>query len=171
MLNLFLLVSTQRGAQFELTRNRPWWRGQTFDVVTFVLGVLFVAWVVYRGAAGLGYNWQWYRIPQYIYKVIDGELIWGPLIRGLLVTLEISLYAAVLMIIIGLVTTLLRLSNSFSGNVLATVYLEVIRNTPLLVQMFVYLRNRSILGRRTGTGLFRRLFCRRNHPRRYSVGA
>jgi len=127
-----------RGAQFELMRNRPWWRGKAFDVITFVLGVTLLAWIVYRGAAGLGYNWQWYRVPQYLYRVIDGELIWGPLIRGLLITLEISLYAAVLMIAIGLITTLLRLSNSFSGNLLATVYLEVIRNTPLLVQMFVF---------------------------------
>jgi len=146
-------------------------RGAQF--ITFVLGVLFIAWIVYRGAAGLGYNWQWYRIPQYIYKVIDGELIWGPLIRGLLVTLEISLYAAVLMIIIGLVTTLLRLSNSFSGNLLATVYLEVIRNTPLLVQMFVFY---FVIGPifeidRFWVAVLGLAFCRRNHPRRYSVSA
>lgn len=127
-----------RGAQYELARNRPWWRGTTFDVISFVVGCLFVAWIVYRGAAGIGYNWQWYRVPQYIYKVIDGELIWGPLIRGLLVTLEIGLYSAVLTIVIGLITTLLRLSRSFSGNLLATAYLEIIRNTPLLVQMFVF---------------------------------
>lgn len=127
-----------RGAQFEFDRNPRWWRGTAFDLISFVLGCLFLAWIVYRGAAGLGYNWQWYRVPQYIYKVIDGELIWGPLIRGLLVTLEIALYSAVLMIVIGLITTLLRLSRSFSGNLLATVYLEIIRNTPLLVQMFVF---------------------------------
>ncbi len=127
-----------RGAQFELLRARPWWRQGWFDSVAFVLLCIGLAWFVYRGAAGMGYNWQWYRVPQYIYRVIDGELIWGPLIRGLFVTLEISLYCAVLTLAIGLVTTLLRLSQSYAGNFLATVYLEVIRNTPLLVQMFVF---------------------------------
>ena len=86
----------------------------------------------------MGYNWQWYRVPQYIYRVIDGELIWGPLVRGLWVTLEIAAYATVLTLFIGLVTALLRLSNSYAGHLLATVYLEIIRNTPLLVQMFVF---------------------------------
>jgi len=109
-----------RGAQFEFIRNRPWWKGPVFDVISFAIGCIFLGWIVYRGAAGMGYNWQWYRVPQYIYKVIDGEFIWGPLIRGLWVTLEIALYSAVLMIVIGLVTTLLRLSRSFSGNLLAT---------------------------------------------------
>lgn len=127
-----------RGAQFELMRIRPWWRSGPADFILFVLGCLFLVWLVYRGAAGMGYNWQWYRVPEYIYRVIDGELITGPLIRGLWVTLEIALYSAVLMIVIGLVTTLLRLSKSFSGHLLATTYLEIIRNTPLLVQMYVF---------------------------------
>ena len=30
------------------------------------------------------------------------------------------------------------MSNSFSGRLLASVYLEIVRNTPLLVQMFVF---------------------------------
>ncbi len=38
----------------------------------------------------------------------------------------------------GLVTALLRLSQSFSGCLLALIYLELVRNTPLLVQMFVF---------------------------------
>lgn len=127
-----------RGAQFEQFRARPWWRQGWFDCVLFALFCLGLAFIVHRGAASMGYNWQWYRVPQYIYRVIDGELIWGPLVRGVWVTLEISAYCAVLTLVIGLVTTLLRLSQSYSGYFLATVYLEVIRNTPLLVQMYVF---------------------------------
>ncbi len=62
----------------------------------------------------------------------------GPLLDGLLVTLEIGAYSIVLGLMIGLVTAFLRLSGSFSGRLLATVYLEVIRNTPLLVQLLVF---------------------------------
>lgn len=107
-------------------------------MLSFVLLALMLAWVVYNGAQSMGYNWQWYRVPKYLYRVIDGELIWGPLMRGLLVTLEITAYSAVLTLVIGLLTTLLRLSKSYAGYGLATAYLEVIRNTPLLVQMFVF---------------------------------
>ncbi|MGV6848913.1 MAG: amino acid ABC transporter permease [Marinibacterium sp.] len=77
-------------------------------------------------------------MPQFFYRVIDGELIWGPLVRGLFVTLEITFWASILAFVIGLITALLRLSRSYAGHAIATVYLEVIRNTPLLVQMYLF---------------------------------
>lgn len=86
----------------------------------------------------MGYNWQWYRVPRYLYRVIEGEVIWGPLVKGLLVTIEITLWSAVLAFAIGLTTAILRLSRSFAGHALATVYLEIVRNTPLLVQMYLF---------------------------------
>lgn len=121
-----------------LARRVPWWRAPWFDSLLFVIGVALLAWLTVRGAQGMGYNWQWYRVPQYIYRVFDGKLYWGPLMRGLFVTLEITVYATVLTLVIGLVTALLRMSDSFAGRLLGTVYLEAIRNTPLLVQMFVF---------------------------------
>ncbi|MEM9197288.1 MAG: amino acid ABC transporter permease [Pseudomonadota bacterium] len=102
----------------------------------FVGGLL--VWGVIVGASQMGYAWQWYRVPRYLYRVIDGEIIWGPLVRGLWVTIEITLWAALLAFAIGLVTALLRLSRSFAGNAIATIYLEAIRNTPLLVQMYLF---------------------------------
>ena len=95
-------------------------------------------WLLLRGAAEMNYVWQWHRVPQYIYKVIDGELVFGPLLDGLLVTLELSVYSIVLGLLIGLITAFLRLSDSYSGKLLATVYLVLVRNTPLLIQLFVF---------------------------------
>jgi len=107
----------------------------TFQLLILGGGLI---WLVLRGAAEMNYVWQWHRVPQYIYKVIDGELIFGPLIDGLLVTLEIGVYSIVLGLVIGLITAFLRLSDSYSGRLLATVYLELVRNTPLLIQLFVF---------------------------------
>lgn len=86
----------------------------------------------------LDYRWQWYRVPRFFYREIDGEVVWGPLVNGLWVTLEIAAWGMVLTLIIGLTTALLRLSESFAGRTLATVYLEVVRNTPLLVQVSIF---------------------------------
>lgn len=108
------------------------------DVLLFVLGLVMVMWLVYNGATSMGYTWQWHRVPRYIYRIIDGELIWGTLIRGLGVTIEITLWATVFAVLIGLVTALLRLSRSYSGHLISTIYLEVVRNTPLLVQMYLF---------------------------------
>jgi polar amino acid transport system permease protein len=59
-------------------------------------------------------------------------------VNGALVTLEIAGWGLVLTLLIGLVVALLRLSDSISGKALAMVYLEVIRNTPLLVQVSIF---------------------------------
>ncbi len=113
-------------------------RTQVTDWLIFLIGFCLLGWGVYRGAMSMGYNWQWYRVPKYFYRIIDGELIWGPLVRGVIMTLEITVWAVLISLLIGLITALLRLSRSYSGHMLATAYLEVIRNTPLLVQMYLF---------------------------------
>ena len=113
-------------------------RRRAGDLLLFVIGASLVAWLIYLGAMSMGYNWQWYRVPRYIYRIIDGELILGPLVKGLFVTLQITFWSALLALAIGLATAILRLSRSVSGYGLATAYLELVRNTPLLVQMFLF---------------------------------
>jgi polar amino acid transport system permease protein len=121
-------------------RKRTFWqrfkKSPIIDIIKFLLVISAVVWLLARGTENLGYNWQWYQVPQYIYLVEDGELFAGPLMLGLVVTLEITFYGLILSMIIGLVTALLRLSDSFFARLLARGYLELIRNTPLLIQIF-----------------------------------
>jgi len=114
------------------------WQSPVSGVLQYAIVMIGLVWVTIEGAAGMGYNWQWYQIPRYFYRVIDEELIWGPLATGLVITIEISLYSMLLTLVLGLLTALLRMSNSLSGQVLARVYLETIRNTPMLVQIYVF---------------------------------
>jgi polar amino acid transport system permease protein len=86
----------------------------------------------------MGYNWQWYAIPEFFLRKAEGEFVWGPLIRGLAVTVQIAFWCTGLSLFVGLVTTLLRRSDSIVGSALATIYLELIRNTPLLVQLYLF---------------------------------
>ena len=116
----------------------PWWRSTWFEIAQFLLLAAGAVWLVWRGVTQMDYRWQWYRIPRFFYREIDGELIWGPLVNGALVTLEIAGWGLILTLLIGLVVALLRLSGSISGKALAMVYLEVIRNTPLLVQVSIF---------------------------------
>lgn len=119
-------------------RPSPLKRLPIVETLQFAILSGALIWLGMRGADAMGYRWQWYRVPQYIYKVIDGELIWGPLMRGLFVTIELSLWSLVFTVLIGFVAALLRLSNSLVGRGVARVYLELIRNTPLLVQLFLF---------------------------------
>jgi polar amino acid transport system permease protein len=110
-----------------------------------VLGVLGL--LVWRGIDAMEYRWQWYRVKPFFWREIDGEIIWGPLVRGLMMTLKIAALAGVLAVLIGFATALARMSGSIAGRWIATVYLEAIRNTPLLVQLFlVYFVLAPIIG-------------------------
>ena len=125
-------------ARYETKRRLDLRRRNLSDVTIFLFVAALIVWGILRGAGAMHYNWQWYRVPRYFYRVIDNELIWGPLVRGLIVTLQITLWAALLAFSIGLAVALLRLSRSFSGRWLSAIYLEAIRNTPLLVQMYLF---------------------------------
>lgn len=126
------------------TKSRYRSLGDTGAFLLLLLGMGFL--LVYH-TEELGYHWQWYRIPRYFLMSREGALVSGPLIQGLLVTCRITFASFVLAFVIGLVTALLRLSRSMVGSALARVYLEVVRNTPLLVQIFfVYFVLGPILG-------------------------
>jgi polar amino acid transport system permease protein len=110
----------------------------SWQVAQAVIVLGGIAWLIVRGALSMHYHWQWYRVPPLLYKVADGAFILGPLTRGLIETLQITAISLVLALTIGLVTAFLRLSRSIAGRLIATFYLEVIRNTPLLVQIFLF---------------------------------
>ena len=66
----------------------------------------------------------------------EGSFVAGPLLQGLKVSLYISSISLIFTIFIGLTTALLRLSSSPIARGVATFYLELSRNTPLLIQIF-----------------------------------
>lgn len=128
-------------------RPVPWHRSQGFEFLQFLVLMALLLWLVIHGAQSMGYQWKWDKIPRYLYRVVDGELIWGALTKGLFVTLDISWKAALLALVIGLLTAMLRLSRSIVGPALAWIYIEVIRNTPILVQVLIsYFIIAAILG-------------------------
>ena len=106
------------------------------DITKYLLLMAAITWLMVNSTREMGYHWQWYRVPRYLFYIADGQFNPGPLIDGLLLTFRITGISLVLAFIIGLVTALLRLSNSFVGKVISRGYLEIIRNTPLLVQLF-----------------------------------
>ena len=128
-------------------RAVPWHRSAWFETLQFLALTGLLAGFAFQGAHSMGYQWKWDKVPRYLYRVIDGEIIPGPLTKGLLVTLDITWIAAVLALLIGLAVALLRLSRSIVGPALAWAYVEVIRNTPILVQMLImYFIVAAILG-------------------------
>lgn len=76
--------------------------------------------------------------------VFEGDIITskaytrpGVLIKGLLITIEISVISLCFAIILGLITALMRISANPLCKNFSLLYIEIIRGTPLLVQIFI----------------------------------
>jgi polar amino acid transport system permease protein len=111
-------------------------RNHLFDISAYLVLLAGGVMLLLKGAEDQGYYWQWFRMPRHLYQFDDGRFIAGPILEGLKITLNITWISLILTYIIGLVTALMRLSNSLPARGVARVYLELTRNTPLLVQIF-----------------------------------
>jgi polar amino acid transport system permease protein len=117
------------------------------DIIKFLIIISLIFWLVFTGSEKLHYNWQWYRVQQFLFTFDQGSFIPGPLLQGLWVTLKITVISLFLTLILGLVTAIFRLSGSMVSGLVARVYVETIRNTPLLIQLlFNYFVLSPILG-------------------------
>jgi polar amino acid transport system permease protein len=113
---------------------RPW--PLIIDVLKLAALAAILMALMLWATEGLGYHWQWYRVPRYLLTVSESSWAAGPLLSGFAVTLQITAVSLVLALTFGLTTALMRLSNSVLARLVARLYLELIRNTPLLVQLF-----------------------------------
>lgn len=118
-----------------------------YESLKFLFFSFLIITAITRGINGLSYRWQWYRIPDYIFELTETGFTAGPILTGLRMTLFISSVSLILSVIFGFVTALFRLSESITANIISRVYLEAVRNTPLLIQLFlIYFIVSPILG-------------------------
>ncbi|MGC9325705.1 MAG: ABC transporter permease subunit [Desulfomonilia bacterium] len=101
-----------------------------------VFAVIALALYLIFSHADFGYDFHWavlYEVNP-TYKEIFG--IW--LLRGLALTIEISLISTGIALVMGTIFGIARLSHFKPTYYLATGYVEFFRNTPLLVQLFFW---------------------------------
>ena len=92
-----------------------------------------------------------YTLPEETVRIYEGDLIFvgdvlgsyfewqvGILLQGLWLTLKVSCIAIVFGIFLGLFTGLARISDNPAFKWLAITYIELIRGSPLLVQIFIW---------------------------------
>lgn len=109
-----------------------------FSVALYALIVGLIVYGSFVGAQAMGYNWQWYRVPQYFYRVTEDGFQWGEIVLGLMKTLQLSITAFVFAVVLGLIVALLRLSGLYISTRVAIVFLELIRNIPLIVLLYLF---------------------------------
>ena len=129
-INHFMMHHTPSFTQRKNSMSRARWLWPAY------LGTLaMLAVVIIHGAASSGYSWNWTKIPGYIVNPETWEP--GPLLEGLWMTLKITGASFAVTALVGIAAALGTLFGGPVIRILARLYLEVIRNTPLMVQIFI----------------------------------
>jgi polar amino acid transport system permease protein len=107
-----------------------------------ILLVLALAglYLAHRFRGGLDYHWNWGLIGQYLlrYEPQSGRWVPNLLLHGLFTTVRLSVWSTVLAALVGTVMGLWRVSPSLFKRLIGTSYVEIIRNLPPLVWVFVF---------------------------------
>ena len=107
-----------------------------------LIGILtgFFAFVLYRLFFSLNYNWNWSVIPTYLVRYDEQSGRWLPniLLQGLFTTIKLSIWGMLLAGLLGLIIGILRTSKRLFFRLSARTFVELIRNTPPLVLVFIF---------------------------------
>jgi len=112
----------------------------TIDLVLSLVLLSAVIYAVYKIHIGFSYKWNWGAIPQYFLRY-DAEIkSWVPniLLQGFLTTIRLSIWATIFATLIGAAMGLFRVSRSLFRRLIGGTYVELIRNLPPLVIIFIF---------------------------------
>ncbi len=112
-------------------------RFTALDAVLVVLILFAGAYLVRRIGGEMDYRWQWSVIFGYLVRPDGGSWVAGSLAQGFLTTIKLSLWATLLASILGVVMGIMRVSRHLFRRLIAGSYVELVRNLPPLVLVFI----------------------------------
>jgi polar amino acid transport system permease protein len=110
------------------------------DLVVTALILLLAAYIAYRLTMKLNYKWNWSIIPQYLFFFDETEGRWkaNVLVQGLLTTIRLTVWSTLLAMVFGFVAGILRTTPRLFNRLVGRSYVELIRNVPPLVLVFIF---------------------------------
>jgi polar amino acid transport system permease protein len=106
-----------------------------FCAIFLIVGVF----IYYRVEIGLNYNWNWAKIPQFLFRFDEdsGKWVSNVLMWGLYNTIRLSIFGTILAIILGTIMGICRSSKVVFLRLVSGTYVETMRNLPPLVIIFI----------------------------------
>lgn len=126
------------GEPAEVTRRRH--RFTVLDVMILLIVAAGAIFIFHRIRDGLHYRWEWEAIPQYLLRRDPATGTWMPnvLLQGFFATIRLSIWATLLASLVGTAMGLLRMSACRFRRWVGSAYVELTRNTPPLVLVFLF---------------------------------
>lgn len=142
-------IDTAQSPPRSFSFNDPVVRGVIYQVVVAVLVVVFLVWIVNNTAINLkaqnktsGFDFLWktsgFDISFSLFPFDRTSKYWEAFLVGLTNTILVAVIGIFFATIIGFTIGIARLSSNYLVSRLATVYVETIRNIPLLLQLFFW---------------------------------
>ena len=115
-------------------------RFRPIDAVIIVLVIAAGVYVYWRIAYGLEYRGDWSVIPRFLVRrdAETGRPVANFLLIGLITTLKLSIWAALLAMIAGFLMGMFRTSKNLFLQLVGRTYVELIRNLPPLVLIYIF---------------------------------
>ena len=112
-------------------------------LLDLVVSVLILAGVIYLShkiRVGLNYKWNWQAIPQYFFRYDQerGRWVANLIMQGFFTTIRLSVWGTVLATLLGTIVGFCRLSQRLFYRLMGRTYVELIRNMPPLVLIFIF---------------------------------
>jgi len=112
-------------------------RFNTLDLLLIVIVGGFISWLWYRSSAGIHYQWNWEKA----FRLISSSGKSGDLpyfFQGFIATIRLSLWGMLFAGILGLMLGLARRSPLMVLRLPAQAYIQLVRNIPPLVFVFIF---------------------------------
>ena len=109
------------------------------DTFVIFLVLLGIYWMVLSIHTELHYKWRWSEVAPYlVYTNENGGWESGLILKGLAGTVRLTVVSALGALILALPIALLQMSRFRALRVLGKTYVEILRNVPPLVFMFIF---------------------------------
>ena len=129
--------------------NDPVVRGILYQIIVGALVIAFFVWIIQNAAANLaaqnkttGFDFLWktagFDISFSLFEWSRTSFYWQAFLVGLTNTLLVAVIGIVFATLLGFTIGIARLSSNWIISRIATVYIETIRNIPLLLQLFFW---------------------------------
>jgi polar amino acid transport system permease protein len=110
------------------------------DLVIALLILAVVIYLSHKIRIGLNYKWNWQAIPQYFFRYDPerGKWVANLIMQGLFTTIRLSVWGTILATALGTIVGFCRLSQGLFYRLMGRTYVELIRNLPPLVLIFIF---------------------------------
>ncbi len=110
------------------------------DFLLFGIVAAFVLYATYRVNDVLVYDWNWSRVLGFLVKYDQETQSWvsNLLLQGLATTLRLAVWATIFATVVGIVMGYWRSCETLSLRIVSRIYVELIRNIPPVVFIFIF---------------------------------